>query len=88
MDQVLKLIIGDILAENLDSLARSIHCHHVDENIVSFLDDMVDKTDSSVTFSRVLDLNRDLFLHDHTMGDVPLFLGSTGIETKIGRAHV
>ncbi len=46
-----------------------------------FLDDMVEQTRSSVTYSRILDLKRDLFLHDHTMGDVPLFLGSTGIET-------
>jgi hypothetical protein len=42
---------------------------------------MVKQTGSSVTYSRVLDLKRDLFLQDHTMGDVPLFLGSTGIET-------
>jgi hypothetical protein len=42
---------------------------------------MLEQTKQRVTYSRVLDLKYDLFLHDHTMGDVPLFLGSTGIET-------
>ncbi len=46
-----------------------------------FLDTPVEKTDTGMTYSRVLDIERDVFLHDHTMGDVPLFLGSTGIET-------
>ena len=36
---------------------------------------------TKITYSRVLDIDRDIFLHDHTMEDVPLFLGSTGIET-------
>ncbi len=46
-----------------------------------FLDNPVKKTNDGITYSRVLDIERDLFLHDHTMGDVPLFLGSTGVET-------
>lgn len=46
-----------------------------------FLDIPVEKTASGMTYSRVLDIERDIFLHDHTMEDVPLFLGSTGIET-------
>ncbi len=46
-----------------------------------FLDDIVEQTEKTITYSRVLDLERDVFLHDHTMDDVPLFLGSTGIET-------
>ena len=46
-----------------------------------FLDTPVEKTDIGTTYSRVLDVERDIFLHDHTMEDVPLFLGSTGIET-------
>ncbi|MFA5903324.1 MAG: KR domain-containing protein, partial [Desulfobacula sp.] len=46
-----------------------------------FLDTPVEKSASAVTYSRVLDIERDVFLHDHTMGDVPLFLGSTGVET-------
>jgi len=46
-----------------------------------FLDTPVEKTSIGMTYSRVLDIERDVFLHDHTMGDVPLFLGSTGVET-------
>ncbi|MFN2358801.1 MAG: SDR family NAD(P)-dependent oxidoreductase, partial [Desulfotignum sp.] len=46
-----------------------------------FLGDLTHKEDDTATWTRVLDLDHDLFLHDHTMGDVPLFLGSTGIET-------
>jgi acyl carrier protein len=46
-----------------------------------FLDTPVEKTKAGTTYSRVLDIERDVFLHYHTMGDVPLFLGSTGIET-------
>ncbi len=46
-----------------------------------FLDTPVKREKNSLTYSRVLDLDRDVFLHDHTMEDVPLFLGATGIET-------
>ncbi len=46
-----------------------------------FLDTPVEKTETGMTYSRVLDIERDIFLHDHTMDDVPLFLGSTGLET-------
>ncbi len=46
-----------------------------------FLDTPVEKTLTGITYSRVLDIERDVFLHDHTMEDVPLFLGATGIET-------
>jgi hypothetical protein len=46
-----------------------------------FLDNQLEHTGTGVTYSRVLDIERDVFLHDHTMADVPLFLGSTGIET-------
>jgi len=46
-----------------------------------FLDDVVKQSEKSTTYSRILELERDVFLHDHTMDDVPLFLGSTGIET-------
>ena len=52
-----------------------------------FLDQPVERTSTGVTFSRVLDLNRDVFLHDHTMGDVPLFLGATGIEAMAEAAR-
>jgi len=46
-----------------------------------FLDEQVENTDSGVKYSRLLEIERDVFLNDHTMEDVPLFLGSTGIET-------
>ncbi len=46
-----------------------------------FLDNQVEKSSTGVTYSRLLDIRRDVFLNDHTMADVPLFLGSTGIET-------
>ncbi len=52
-----------------------------------FLDEVVEKTDKSVTYSRVLDLERDLFLYDHTMNGVPLFLGATGIEAMAQAAR-
>ena len=41
----------------------------------------MEKSETGVTYARTLDIDRDIFLHDHTMGDVPLFLGSTGVET-------
>jgi len=53
-----------------------------------FLDDLMDRTDKSLKYTRTLDLDRDLFLKDHTMGDVPLFLGSTGVETMAEVARV
>ncbi len=46
-----------------------------------FLGTQIEKTGTVMTCSRVLEIERDLFLHDHTMEDVPLFLGSTGVET-------
>ncbi|HKK91571.1 MAG TPA: SDR family NAD(P)-dependent oxidoreductase [Desulfobacteraceae bacterium] len=46
-----------------------------------FLDEITDRDKNSATFSRTLDIERDLFLRDHAMEDVPVFLGSTGIET-------
>ncbi len=46
-----------------------------------FLDDIISSSANGVTYSRTLDLKRDLFLHDHAIDDVPIFLGSTGIET-------
>ncbi len=46
-----------------------------------FLGDLTHQENDTAVWTRVLDLDQDVFLHDHTMGDVPLFLGSTGIET-------
>ncbi len=51
-----------------------------------FLDNMVSRDEASLTFTRTLDLDRDLFLLDHAMGDVPVFLGATGIETLVEAA--
>ena len=53
-----------------------------------FLDTPVEKRVNKMTYSRVLEIERDLFLHDHTIGDVPLFLGSTGVETMAEIAKV
>jgi hypothetical protein len=46
-----------------------------------FLGELTHQENDTAVWTRVLDLDYDVFLHDHTMGDVPLFLGSTGIET-------
>uniref|UniRef100_UPI002626E166 SDR family oxidoreductase n=1 Tax=Desulfoluna sp. TaxID=2045199 RepID=UPI002626E166 len=51
------------------------------ERQTPFIDDVKEKSDDKMVFSRVLDLKRDLFLKDHSMKDVPIFLGATGIET-------
>ena len=45
-----------------------------------FLDHLVEETDDTKIFSRILDLKRDLFLLDHSREDIPIFLGATGIE--------
>ncbi|MBW2011264.1 MAG: SDR family NAD(P)-dependent oxidoreductase, partial [Deltaproteobacteria bacterium] len=45
-----------------------------------FLDTLIREDEENVSFSRVLDLKRDLFLLDHSKDDVPIFLGATGIE--------
>ena len=46
-----------------------------------FLDVAIEKQALRATYSRVLDLKRDLFLLDHARLGVPIFLGATGIET-------
>jgi NAD(P)-dependent dehydrogenase (short-subunit alcohol dehydrogenase family)/3-hydroxymyristoyl/3-hydroxydecanoyl-(acyl carrier protein) dehydratase len=51
-----------------------------------FIDTPVSRDEKSVTFARTLDLDRDLFLLDHAMEDVPVFLGATGIETLVEAA--
>jgi 3-hydroxymyristoyl/3-hydroxydecanoyl-(acyl carrier protein) dehydratase len=45
-----------------------------------FLDHLVEETDNAKIFSRLLDLQRDLFLLDHSREEIPIFLGATGIE--------
>ncbi|MBN1500070.1 MAG: acyltransferase domain-containing protein [Spirochaetes bacterium] len=54
--------------------------NEIGEVVDNFLD-KVDFADSSKTvLSRKLQMNRDLFLNDHAMHEVPIFLGATGIE--------
>ena len=45
-----------------------------------FLDHVVDQSDGARTYRRTLDLQRDLFLLDHSREGIPIFLGATGIE--------
>jgi malonyl CoA-acyl carrier protein transacylase/acyl carrier protein len=52
-----------------------------EEGPAPFLDTLIEKTEDRVSFSRVLDLKRDVFLLDHARLDIPLFLGATGVET-------
>ena len=90
MDQGVKFFMADLLDTTETEMVFSGLDYSFDidgllgepsETEFPFLDDIVEKTEKSITYSRILDLERDVFLHDHTMGDVPLFLGSTGIET-------
>jgi malonyl CoA-acyl carrier protein transacylase len=90
MDQGVKFFMADLLDKKESEMVFSGLDYSFDKDGLlgdpsdvefPFLDDVVEKTEKGVTYSRVLDLDRDVFLHDHTMGDVPLFLGSTGIET-------
>ena len=90
MDQGVKFFMADLLDRTESEMVFSGLDYSFDRDGLlgdpqqaefPFLDTPVEKTSFAVTYSRVLDLERDVFLHDHTMGDVPLFLGSTGIET-------
>ncbi|MCP4023454.1 MAG: hypothetical protein GY729_16535, partial [Desulfobacteraceae bacterium] len=99
MEQGVKFFMADLLDKKESEMVFSGLDYSFDKDGLlgdpndkkfPFLDDLIDKTQDSVTYSRVLDLERDLFLHDHTMGDVPLFLGSTGIETlaQVGKSLI
>ncbi len=46
-----------------------------------FLGEKLEERDNSVVYSRVLDIKNDRFLLHHVIDEVPLFLGSTGVET-------
>ncbi len=90
MEQGVKFFMADLLDKSESEMVFSGLDYSFDRDGLlgdpsdapfPFLDTPVEKTDTSMTYSRVLDIERDVFLHDHTMGDVPLFLGSTGIET-------
>lgn len=89
MDQGVKFFMADLLdkAESEMIFSGLDYSFDVDGLLgkpndvpYPFLDTPIRKTENSIAYSRVLDIERDLFLHDHTMEDVPLFLGSTGIE--------
>jgi hypothetical protein len=45
-----------------------------------FIDEAVTSAGNTRVYRRVLDLQRDLFLLDHSREDIPIFLGATGIE--------
>ncbi|MCK5311834.1 MAG: acyltransferase domain-containing protein, partial [Desulfobacteraceae bacterium] len=90
MDQGVKFFMADLLDKTEAEMVFSGLDYSFDidgllgdpsDVAFPFLDDIVEQSEKSTTYSRVLDLDRDVFLHDHTMDDVPLFLGSTGIET-------
>ncbi|MBT3388344.1 MAG: KR domain-containing protein, partial [Desulfobacula sp.] len=90
MDQGVKFFMADLLDKTESEMVFSGLDYSFDKDGLlgdpgvaqfPFLDTPVAKTNSGITYSRVLDVERDIFLHDHTMEDVPLFLGATGIET-------
>jgi hypothetical protein len=90
MDQGVKFFMADLLDKTESEMVFSGLDYDFDIDgllgtppvqAFPFLGEPTRKEDDTATWTRVLDLDHDLFLHDHTMGDVPLFLGSTGIET-------
>ncbi|MCG8688444.1 MAG: phosphopantetheine-binding protein, partial [Desulfobacterales bacterium] len=97
MDQGVKFFMADLLDKSESEMVFSGMDYDFDvdgllgdpsDKPYPFLDDILEQTSVSATYGRTLDLSRDLFLHDHTMGDVPLFLGSTGIETMAEVARI
>ena len=95
MDQGVKFFMADLLDKAESEMVFSGLDYSFDVDgllgkpmLYPFLDTPIRKTENSITYSRVLDIERDLFLHDHTMEDVPLFLGSTGIEAMAEIAEV
>ena len=90
MEQGVKFFMADLLDKTESEMVFSGLDYSFDRDgllgnpedvAFPFLDTPVEKTANGMTYSRVLDIERDVFLHDHTMEDVPLFLGATGIET-------
>jgi acyl transferase domain-containing protein/NAD(P)H-dependent flavin oxidoreductase YrpB (nitropropane dioxygenase family)/acyl carrier protein/NAD(P)-dependent dehydrogenase (short-subunit alcohol dehydrogenase family) len=57
------------------------------EMVSPFLDSVEEESSEKIVFSRVLDLKRDIFLKDHALEDIPVFLGAAGIETMAEAAH-
>ncbi|WP_022667713.1 type I polyketide synthase [Desulfospira joergensenii] len=96
MDQGVKFFMADLLDRTESEMVFSGLDYDFDidgllgdpnDRPYPFLDEIIEQTEDSRTWVRTLDLERDIFLHDHTMGDVPLFLGSTGIETMAEAAR-
>ena len=90
MEQGVKFFMADLLDKTESEMVFSGLDYSFDKDGLlgdpgnvqfPFLDTPVEKNTTGITYSRVLDIERDVFLDDHTMEDVPLFLGSTGIET-------
>jgi len=90
MEQGVKFFMADLLDKTESEMVFSGLDYSFDKDGLlgdpgnekfPFLDMPVEKTPTGITYSRVLDIQRDVFLHDHTMAEVPLFLGATGIET-------
>ncbi|WDP92222.1 MAG: acyltransferase domain-containing protein [Desulfobacter sp.] len=97
MDQGVKFFMADLLDKTESEMVFSGMDYDFDvdgllgdpsDKAYPFLDDILEQTGEGATFGRTLTLERDIFLNDHTMGDVPLFLGSTGIETMAEVARV
>ncbi len=94
MDQGVKFFMADLLDRTESEMVFSGLDYEFDiDGLLGdpggfpFLDDPIKDTPDSKAWARTLDLNRDIFLEDHTMGDVPLFLGSTGVETMAEAAR-
>jgi acyl carrier protein/nucleoside-diphosphate-sugar epimerase len=90
MDQGVKFFMADLLDKTESEMVFSGLDYDFDidgllgtpqDQVFPFLGEVTHQAGDTAVWTRVLDLSHDLFLHDHTMGDVPLFLGSTGIET-------
>ena len=90
MDQGVKFFMADLLDRTESEMVFSGMDYDFDidgllgapaDQAFPFLGDLTHQAEDTAVWTRVLELDHDLFLHDHTMGDVPLFLGSTGIET-------
>ncbi len=52
-----------------------------------FLDSLLFRDETGAVYTRVLDLQRDLFLFDHSRKGTPIFLGATGIEAMAEAAQ-
>jgi len=90
LDQGVKFFMADLLDKTASEMVFSGLDYDFDidgllgtpqDQAFPLLGEVTHQETDAAVWTRVLDLEHDLFLHDHTMGEVPLFLGSTGIET-------